>query len=662
MSASGGMPGIPEMPYFTTVSRLRDAPSGTDISLVTLPAGTVLFRGIQLPTENPLAFYTDYLGTPSMVGGSPTLCLKPTHNVFFYAHPLVCFGAHNVGPLFDAVQVVVLVKDVNVVCMIRPSLMVRGEGKRYSGISPIQRCSNFKEACGELTEDAIRQLSYDNCLSPDYQRRSFTRGWMAIANLDSIEPKLEDEQEELRPTMAPYLKALERRQPGVGSILTASTYVDATRSEKGKNPRTGFPEIVLYPYATPPGDKSLHQPCSSDIQAMALIAKHAKKDNLLYLPIVTITAKGVVDMIGGSFSVDRVSPGGAQTAVENNLTKYLNTAMRYGVRLPFYGNGAISFDMRTGFYILPQVATASYRENILPMDSNKAPATRKMQHDSMRKYLVTARTYSEETYKKEIVLPTGPVVNRFIFARPILLAPIFKTIGISLPRDMYEYLNELSAAYKASRGPLRITAPVVREGRTPLGTPVRTPNFILKEGSTTPKFGFESTTPKFGPESTTPKFGPESTTPKFGPESTTPTYGPATPTYGAATPTYGAATPLGGTPLGGTPTSPKYIPSSLTPTPNLRKEASNLVARVKQGELTLADIYGGYGKPINPYGLTMEESREIARQVQAKGGYRKTRHAKRSKQGTRKRKDPLARYAEQFSALWKVHAKNKKTR
>ena len=636
MSASGGMP------YYTTVSRLRDIPSGTDISLVTLPAGTILFRGIQLPTENPLAFYTDYLGTPSMVGGSPTLCLKPTHNVFFYAHPLVCFGAHNVGPLFDAVQVVVLVKDVNVVCMIRPSLMVRGEGKRYSGISPIQRCSNFKESCGELTEDAIRQLSYDNCLSPDYQRRSSTRGWMAIANLDSIEPKLEDEQQELRPTMAPYLKALEKRQPGVGSILTASTYVDATRSEKGKNPRTGFPEIVLYPYATPPGDTSLHQPCSTDIQAMALIAKHAKKDNLLYLPIATITAKGVVDMIGGSFSFDRVSAGGAQVAIENNLTRYLNTSMRYGVRVPFYGNGAMSFDMRTGFYILPQVASASYRENILPMDSNKAPATRKMQHDAMRKYLVTARTYSEETYKKEIVLPTGPVVNRFIFARPILLAPIFKTIGISLPRDMYEYLNELSAAYKASRAPLRITAPVIREGRTPLGTPVRTPNFILQEGSTTPKFA---------PESTTPKFGFESTTPKFAPESTTPTYGAVTPLGG--TPTYGAVTPTQSTTptYGGTPTQP-----------TLRKEVTNVIARVKRGDIDIEEVYGGYGRPINPYGLTPDETQEVARQVQAKGGYRKTRHAKRSKQVTRKRKDPLTRYAEQFSDLWKVHAKNKKTR
>jgi hypothetical protein len=591
MAASGGMP------YYTTVARIRD-PSDTDISLVTLPAGTILFRGIKLPTENPLAFYTDYLGTPAMVNGTPTLCLKPTHNVFFYAHPMVCFGAHNVGPLFDAVQVVVLVKNVNVICMIRPSSMVRGEGKRYSGNSPIQRCSNFKESCGELTEDALQQLSYDNCLSPAYQRRSFTRGWMAIANLDSIEPKLEEEGE-LHPTMGPYLKGLEKRLPGVGSLLAASTYVDATRTEKGKNPRTGFPEIVLYPYATAPGDTNLHQPCSSDVQAMALLAKQAKKDNLLYLPIATITAKGIVDMIGGHFSSQRVTGGGDQRTIETNLTRYLNTSMRYGVRLPFYGNGAISFDMRTGFYILPQVAEGAYRANILPVDSNQPPATRKAQHASLRKYLVSARSYSQETYGSEISLPTGTVPNAFIFSRPILLAPIFKSIGISLPKDMYEYLKELSDAFKASRAPLRISvpkppAPIQMPGRTPLGTP----------RAASPPFRVEGYTPQGTPRAASPPFRVEGYTPQGTPPASPPFrvegYTPeGTPEYGPSTPAYG-------------PTTPNFAPTTPTFPPE-----------------------------------------------EPKGGYRKTRHRGRSAGVTRKRSNPIRRYAQQFSSLWKIHATNK---
>jgi hypothetical protein len=617
MSASGG-----SIPYYSTVTRVKDTVSLSKVNLVTLPAGTILFRGIQLPKENPLGFYTDYLGTPSTIEGTPTLCLKPTHNVFFYAHPLVCFGAHNVGPLFDAVQVVVLVKDVNVICMIRPSPMVRGEGKRYGGSDPIQRCSNFKESCFELTEADIKQLSYDNCLSPAYQRRSFTRGWMAIANLDSIEPKLEDEQVELTPTMAPYLKGLEKRLPGVGSLLLASTYVDATRTEKGKIPRAGFPEIVLYPYATAPGDTSLHQPCSSDRMAMALIAKHAKRDNLLYLPVATITGRGVVDMIGGHFSFDRITPGGDQRAIEANLARYLNTSMRYGLRLPYYGNGAISFDTRTGFYILPQVAKEDYRKFIIPIDSNQSMAKRRAQQDSMRKYLIAARAYSDETYLKEIPVASGTLPNAFIFSRPILLAPLFKMVGMPLPRDIFQYLKEASDAYKAAR-PLTIRAPVTR---TPIGTP----------GARTPVFG---ATPTYG--AATPV---GAATPAFG---GTPTYGAATPAFGA-TPTYGAVTPeaVTRTPFG----TPGREPAGQMSPLQLNAEASPpfLVEPVVQPQP--APLYG--------YGMTKEQFNKATTSL---GGYRHTRGRRHST--TRKAsKDSLKKYAEHFHLLWKLHAKKKNTK
>jgi hypothetical protein len=590
-------------PFYTTVTRIKDYESDTKVNLVTLPAGTVLFRGIRLPTENPLSFYTDFLGVPSTMGGSPTMCLKPTHNVFFYAHPLVCFGAHNVGALFDAVQVVVLVKDVNVICMIRPSPMVRGEGKRYRGDAPIQRCSNFKESCVELTEDAVKQLSYDNCLSPAYQRRSGTRGWMAIANLDSIEPKVEEADLTLKPSMGPYLKGLEKRQPGVGSLLAASTYVDATKTEKGSLPRAGFPEIVLYPYATAPEDTSLHQLCSTDMQAMALIAKQAKRDNLLYLPLATITAKGTVDMISGNFSVDRISGGGSslsaaggQRTVEENLTRYLNNVMRYGLRLPFYGGGAMSFDMRTGFYVMPQVVSPMYKGNVLPIDSNQAPAKRKDIQASLRKYLLKARMYSDETYGKEISLPTGVVPNAFIFSRPILLMPIFKAIGIGLPRDFYEYIKELRDEYQAGK-PQALTAPLT----------IRAPAAPLPEVAL-------GGTPKFGPN--TP--------------------------VGAQSPAYA-------------PQSPAYAPQS----PAFRVNETPLNAKVQalidQG-VTKADVMGGYGQPYNPYGLTQEQ--QTAFMAVAKGGTRAKRiRAKRTT--SKKSKDPLKRYAKHFSSLWKVFAKGK---
>jgi hypothetical protein len=641
-------------PFYTTVTRIKDYESDTKVNLVTLPAGTVLFRGIRLPTENHLSFYTDFLGVPSTMGGSPTMCLKPTHNVFFYAQPLVCFGAHNVGALFDAVQVVVLVKDVNVICMIRPSPMVRGEGKRYSGDSPIQRCSNFKESCVELTEDAVKQLSYDNCLSPAYQRRSGTRGWMAIANLDSIEPKLEGEAD-LKPTMGPYLKGLERRQPGVGSLLAASTYVDATKVEKGTLPRAGFPEIVLYPYATAPEDKSLHQLCSTDMQAMALIAKQAKRDNLLYLPLATITAKGTVDMISGHYSFDRISGGGdplsavgGQTTVEANVTRYLNNVMRYGLRLPFYGGGAMSFDMRTGFYIMPQVTAPMYKGNVLPIDSNQAPAKRKDIQASLRKYLLKARMYSDETYGKEISLPTGVVPNAFIFSRPILLMPIFKAIGIGLPPDFYQYIKELGDEYKAGK-PLSLTAPLtIRAPAAPLpevalgGTPKFGPSTPV--GAQSPAYAPQS--PAYAPQS--PAYAPQS--PAYAPQS--PAYAPQSPAYAPQSPAYAPGTPVGAQ-------SPAF---RVNETPLNAK----VQALINQG-VSKADVMGGYGQPYNPYGLTQEQQTAFMAAAPRGGTRAKRTGTKRTgtkRTGTkrttaRKSKDPLKRYAKHFSSLWKVFAKGK---
>ena len=216
-------------------------------------------------------------------------------------------------------------------------------------------------------------------------------------------------------------------------------------------------------------------------------------------------------------------------------------------------------------------------------DSNQPPVTRKAQHAALRKYLVSARSYSQETYGSELSLPTGTVRNSFIFSRPILLAPIFKAIGISLPKDMYEYLKELSDAFKASRAPLRISVPkpptqtIQMPGRTPLGTP----QAIQMPGRT--PLGTPPGSPPFRVEGYTPEGTPPAS-PPFRVEGYTP----------EGTPTYG-------------PTTPNFAPSP-----------------------------------------------------ERKGGYRKTNHRKRSTAVTRKRKSPLTRYAEQFSSLWKVHAKTKK--
>ena len=130
------------IPFYTTVTPVTEkftdaagAPASYDLPLVTLPAGTVLFRGVKIPEayEDVRYFYRDFLGNPEADG---KVCLPPTHNVFFYPVPHVAFGTHTIGQTFNMMEVCVLVNPVNVVCASSPSSWVRGQGQRYSGTAP----------------------------------------------------------------------------------------------------------------------------------------------------------------------------------------------------------------------------------------------------------------------------------------------------------------------------------------------------------------------------------------------------------------------------------------------------------------------------------------------------------------------------------------------
>ena len=95
------------------------------LQLVDIPAGTLLFRGIRLPDiakgDDSRSFIRDFLGDP--VGDS--FCMTPVHNVFFYPFPYVPFGAHTVGKRFNAMNVYVTRKTIQV--MVQDS-----DSKKYS--------------------------------------------------------------------------------------------------------------------------------------------------------------------------------------------------------------------------------------------------------------------------------------------------------------------------------------------------------------------------------------------------------------------------------------------------------------------------------------------------------------------------------------------------
>lgn len=451
--------------FYTTITPVKEdfvdatgRPGSVDLPLVTLPAGTVLFRGIRLPNEEAgedvRYVYRDFLGDPE---GPSSVCLSPTHNVFFYPIPNVMFGAHQIGSTFQAVQVVVLVHPVTVVSSISPSAWVRGITNRFGGTAPYQKCSTVaSDRCHPLTEKEQKALGYDNCLSPAYQVKSGTRGWMAIADLDSVNPSKLGVGMKDSP-MGRYIKDADTRKPGEAASLISNLYADANR-------HMGYPEIALYPYRTHNGNSLITRsfPKGAERRAMSFLAKEAAADNLNYLPIATITKDGVIDMIGGHFTYSRMalakniftmSGPEQQPAIEAHLRTYMETLETVGTSFPHYGNGRLSFDTRTGFYAFPQIVRGTriptsaaaagaglpYEQLLLPL-SNEEAKRRALT------YALTFRTFMPQKFmEKEEKLG---FTRAMIFSRPPVLTKVFEELEIPMPAAFSSILGRAAGIFK----------------------------------------------------------------------------------------------------------------------------------------------------------------------------------------------------------------------
>jgi hypothetical protein len=434
--------------------------NSVQLPIVTLPVGTVLFRGVTLSeTEDVRYFYRDYIGDPY---GKDQVCLSPTHNVFFYPFPYVSFGAHDIGSKFKCIQVVVLVKPMNIVSAIGPHRFVRAQTWIYTGDAPFKRCSYYTLHCKDkLPEEDLKRAkdaaSYDNCLSPEYQQRTGVRGWMALAQLDTLKPT----DDGFGP-MAKYITGLSKRLPSAASELMAYMYKDFYSSAKYKIKdkeinveSSGYPEIALYPYSKHPGDKTILQYCNDAKTAENIITEHIKKDDLNYLPIAMITKKGVVNVIGGAddyFSYDRIQADSSmfreptlnqQYAIEKHLQSYLNFLKRDGLTLPYYGRGPLKFDTRTGFFVLPQlVSDPVYSKYLIPLNSPKA------EHVAYA-YSIMVRNYSKKNMGEDIVInPEVSIPRNFIFSRPASMMNVVKVLKVQLPGVFLEYLAKGSELFK----------------------------------------------------------------------------------------------------------------------------------------------------------------------------------------------------------------------
>jgi hypothetical protein len=585
-----GRPG--KLPFYTIVTPVNEKfkdgegkDASYDLPLVTLPAGTVLFRGVKIPGkyDDVRYFYRDFLGNPERDG---TMCMSPIHNVFFYPFPHVAFGTHTIGDTFNMVEAVVLVHPVNVVCAISPSSWVRGQGQRYSGTAPWQRCSNFSGMdidCHGLSITETRAKEYDNCLNPDYQVRSGTRGWMAIADLDSNNPK-KKRFGETKPlpmsesTMGRYLRRLYDVEPEEAVDLVVKAYRD-------EHLHAGYPEIALYPYKTHQGRRLISRPCSNHYDAIRLIQQEAAADNLNYLPLALITKDGVVDMVNGHFSYHRLginNPDSYNAFSSRNpiavaTKEWMDGLKSKGLNLPFYGEGKLQFDSRTGFFIFPQILPRNLKikipEAILyknlnaatPSNANKKvfehelyrnlcmPLTTEEDKRRVHIYEIVFRSFLPEHFMEKYGLEEGYGRRRaFIFERYPFLTPMFDELKIPMPKEFAAPLGRAGALYRKETGKKKKEKPKPVAVNNTAGAGAAAAVAMEMGAPKTPPYG--AGTPPFAPVS--PAYYPES--PVYGANNaegagaapTSPLYGaedaesagaaPRSPLYGAASPLYNA--------------------------------------------------------------------------------------------------------------------------
>jgi len=504
-----------KLPFYIQITNVKEdyindqqKPSSVDLPLVTLPAGTVLFRGLKIPDarkgEDIRYFYRDFLGNPE---GSENVCLSPIQNVFFYPFPYIAFGANDVGKTFTMMQMVVLVHPITVVACVSPSPFVRGKALAYSGTAPWQRCNKFSGAdydCHTQTDEEVEKKGWDNCLSPEYQVRSGTRGWMAIAKLDSINV-LDKTFGKKTTTMGTFLRSLNGQIPGQGKAALTWAYVDDNRTG-------GFPEIAMYPYRTHKGRRLITRYCPNEKAAIRLLEKEAANDNLNYLPIAAFTKNGVIDMVSGYFSYDRLGVTenafdvvSAQQTILANVHTFMERAQTVGLTLPHYGSSKLVFDSRTGFFALDKVVSPTLMIQDVPYRSLLFSLEGEEAQKRALKYMLILRNFMPEHFMERYAIDPKFVARRaMIFNRFPVLEKLFTATQMNIPRNYLGPLDRAKSLYKRETAKVKKTNTKPRGSIVPMPTmQIKTPSYLNKpfptySGPVTPPYEANESLPEYG--------------------------------------------------------------------------------------------------------------------------------------------------------------------
>lgn len=431
----------------------------TQVPLVDIPSGTLLFRGIKLPDtskgEDPRLFLRDFLGDPQ--GGH--FCLSPTHNVFFYPFPHVPFGAHTVGDRFNAMMIYQTTRNLRIACMISPSKWIRGgDIKRLDGTAPIQRCNKLPYTCAkEMTPEELAAenevKSWDNCIRPEWAVSSGVSGWMAIADYDSLDNFDVRGMLPKNTSMGKYLLELEQRMPGKGAEMLTNMYADARRHR-------GIPEIVLYPWKPHPGPENQYTDAANELEAAD--AMFELSDKLNFLPVACITTQGILEAYSGAFhpsslpaaASESLAGPEARALIDRFTEEYMNKLMTEGVEIPDVGTAKVMFDSRTGFFVLDRFKphdVAFMKNGVeIPYSDLLMPLATPEQKADVVEYKVVFRANFPAKF-----LDTHPSVAQrraFIFERPPLIRNMYQDLQIYMPPRIVSAMRKAAAVFQSNKG------------------------------------------------------------------------------------------------------------------------------------------------------------------------------------------------------------------
>jgi hypothetical protein len=339
---------------------------------------------------------------------------------------------------------------------------------------------------------------------------------MAVADRDSVNPVVMSEGRKRTVVdkdspMSTYLRKLATQLPGEAAKALANTYKD----QQG---HAGFPEIALYPYYEHKGAKLIKRACPTNDMALRIIEKEALADNLNYLPIAAFTKNGFIDMVSGEFNYNTLNPTenafvpeGSQSVITDNVHGYMIKLQREGLQLPFYGLSKLTYDMRTGFYVLDKVVPANlklgqtkgaplYRSLLLSL------ATEKAERFALW-YTLVFRNYFPEKFMTDYKINDESKVKRaMIFSRYAFLRPVFEELGIPLPQFYRDALRKSAELFQADSGKLPASKAAAAEP-PPVAAPPepeeeRTPEYAAVTPQGTPPGTPPGSPPKGGKRQT----------------------------------------------------------------------------------------------------------------------------------------------------------------